>query len=316
MDKNFYNILEVSENATQDEIKKSYRKLSLKWHPDKNPGNFEAVDKFQKINEAYETLEDEQKRREYDMRTKNPFFQGNGPSDADNMNDLNDIINNLFAFHGGMGAHGPSFVPGGIKIFPGRAGGQFFFAGGPDNFFGQRQLEKPIPIIKNISIEIEMVLSGGNIPIEIERWIIENEIKVFEKETIYVPIPKGIDDNEIILLKDKGNVINEQCKGDVKIFVKINNTTIFKRQGLDLILEKEISLKDSLCGFIFEIHYLNGKTYNIQNHGTIIYHGYSKSIMGMGLEREGHKGNLIINFKVKFPEKLDQSQIDKLREIL
>ena len=65
------------------------------------------------------------------------------------------------------------------------------------------------------------VLSGASIPLDIERWILENGIKIHENETIYVTVPQGIDDNEIIILRDKGNILSENVKGDVKVFVKI-----------------------------------------------------------------------------------------------
>jgi DnaJ family protein A protein 2 len=164
---------------------------------------------------------------------------------------------------------------------------------------------------------MEQVLNGSTIPVEIERWLIENGNKVFEKETLYVNIPKGIDDNEIILLKDQGNKVNEICKGDIKLFVKVENDTVFRRNGLDLILEKSISLKESLCGFSFEMKYINGKVFTINNqNGNIILPEYQKQIQGMGLTRENHVGNLIIHFKVTYPEKLTDLQIEKLREIL
>ena len=75
MSESFYNILGVPETASKDDIKKAYRSLSLKLHPDRNPNNLEAVSKFQKINEAYETLGDEEKKAEYDMINKNPFLR-------------------------------------------------------------------------------------------------------------------------------------------------------------------------------------------------------------------------------------------------
>ena len=150
---------------------------------------------------------------------------------------------------GGMGGMG------GMQGFPG--GNVHIFHGTPLGF--QQALQKPTPIVKHLDINMEQVLNGANIPLEIERWILENGVKVFEKETFYVAIPQGIDEGELLIIRDKGNIINDNVKGDIKIFIKIINDTIFKRSGLDLILEKNITLKESLCGFSFEIKYINAK---------------------------------------------------------
>jgi hypothetical protein len=182
--------------------------------------------------------------------------------------------------------------------------------------FGFLPPQKPAPITMNINVPIDKILTGTTIPVDIERWIIENNLKVFEKETIYVTVPKGIDEGEIILLKEKGNIINETNKGDIKIFVKIENNTNFKRSGLDLILEKTITVKEALCGFTFELKYLTGKTYTITNNsGNIISHGYKKLIPNMGLSRDGHTGNLLIIFDVKFPEKLSDEILSALKAV-
>jgi DnaJ family protein A protein 2 len=164
---------------------------------------------------------------------------------------------------------------------------------------------------------MEQVLTGGTVPIDIERWIIEDGNKLFEKETLYVDIPKGIDDNEILLIRDKGNIASEICKGDVKLFIKVTNNSDLQRVGLDLILEKKISLKESLCGFSFDLKYVNGKNYTINNNsGNIIPPGHKKIIPNMGLTRDKHTGNLIIVFEVEFPTKLKEECITKLNEIL
>jgi DnaJ family protein A protein 2 len=163
---------------------------------------------------------------------------------------------------------------------------------------------------------MEQVLTGANIPVDIERWIMENGIKILEHETVYVTVPKGIDEGEIIMLKDKGNIMSETNKGDIKIFVKIENNTEFKRSGLDLILEKTITVKEALCGFSFELKYITGKVYTITNNsGNIISHGYRKIIPNMGLSRDNHTGNLLIIFDVKFPEKLPEEILASLKEI-
>jgi DnaJ family protein A protein 2 len=203
---------------------------------------------------------------------------------------------------------------GGMPGFPPGAQFHVFHNGIPVNI--GKQFQKPSPINKTVNIDIEQVYNGATIPLDIERWINDNGTKIFEKETLYVSIPKGIDENEIILLKDKGNIVNEQCKGDVKIFIKITNTTDIKRNGLDLLYEKHISLKEALCGFTFEIKFINGKIYTLNNNsGNIITPEYRKIIPNMGLTREGHTGNLIVIFHIEFPEKLTNEQIKKLTDV-
>ena len=310
-----YNILGVDEKATKEEIKKAYRGLQMKWHPDKNQGSEESNKMSEKINGAYEILGDEEKRAEYDnsRNNPNPFTRMNSHGGGGMEVPMNDIFNMFFG--GGMqgmpgmmpGMHGIPGMPPGARIH--------IFNGGPMGF--QQAISKPVPVMKTIEINMAQVLSGASIPLEIERWIIENGIKVFEKETIYVTVPQGVDDNELLILRDKGNVLNENVKGDVKIFVKINNDSLFKRSGLDLILDKKISLKESLCGFTFELNYINGKSYTLNNNkGNIIPSDYNKIYPGMGLSRGEHKGNMIIHFQVEFPEKLTEEQINKLIEIL
>ena len=103
----------------------------------------------------------------------------------------------------------------------------------------------------------------------------------------------------------------------MKVFVKVTNNSIFTRDGLNLIMDYTISLKDSLCGFKFEFTHLNGKHYSINNNsGNITPPEYKKNISKMGLTREGHTGNLIVWFRVKFPDSLDIEQIEKLKSIL
>jgi len=144
----------------------------------------------------------------------------------------------------------------------------------------------------------------------------ENGNKVFENEIVYVTVPKGIDEGEIIVLREKGNIAREDCKGDIKIFIKIQNDTEFKRNGLDLVLEKTITVKEALCGFTFELKYITGKTYTITNNsGNIISHGYRKMIPNMGFSRDQHLGNLIIIFNVTFPENISVEVLDELKKI-
>ena len=313
---NFYEILGIHESASQEDIKKAYRKLSLQYHPDRNNNSPESTAKFQSISTAYETIGDEQKRQQYDMQSKMqfagggvnngggmPFFTTSNNSDFNPADILNFVSNNFFGGHGG-----------GIKIDGNgiRMGGNVF---NMDNI--KQRLAKPTPIIKTETITIQKAYTGYNMPIEITRWILENEVKREETETIYIPIPKGVDNNEIIILREKGNILSENNKGDIKVFIKIQNDTEFVRNGLDIILNKTISLKDALCGFVFDITYLDGRNFKINNTvGNIIANNHHKVLQGFGMKRDNHIGNLIINFNVIFPEKLKEEQIEALQKIL
>jgi hypothetical protein len=211
------------------------------------------------------------------------------------------IPGNMGGINMGMGG-----LPPGVKIHVMR--------GGPQGF---NQIQKPQSIMKTINITMDQVFSGSSVPVEIERFIMESGIKVFEKETIYVTIPRGIDDGEIITVKDKGNVFNNENKGDVKIFIKVDNNTNFERSGVDLLTNKTISLKEALCGFTFDLKYINGKIYTLNNNsGNIITPNYKKIIPNMGLTRDGHTGNLIITFTVEFPGQLTEEKMKVLREML
>ena len=327
----FYEVLDVPETATPDEIKKSYRKLSMMYHPDKNGNSQESTEKFQKISEAYEVLGNPEKKKEYDMTQNNPFFkmmsqQGMNPGHNMNMNPVDELFSSLFGMPFMSGGLGPDiqFMGSGpgpnIRIFQNgrpvnnQGFGQSFGPGFGQGFpFTQA---KPSPIVKHVNVPIDKILTGTTIPVDVERWMIENGLKIFEKETVYVTVPKGIDEGELILLKDKGNILSETNKGDIKVFVKIENNTEFKRVGLDLILNKTITVKEALCGFNFELKYITGKVYTITNNsGNIISHGYQKVIPNMGLTRDEHTGSLLIVFDVKFPEKLSEETLAALKVV-
>ena len=343
---NLYNILEVPETASAEDIKKAYRKMSLKWHPDKNQNSQESVDKFQKISAAYEILGNPEKKDEHDMMRNNPFnpFARGGPGGMHGSMGINldDLMANLFAGAMGQGmgqgmgqqqggppdifqamhhmSGGHNLPPG---MFPPGANVRIFRTGPGINGLGingmghNMPMQKPSAIQKNLTINMEMVLTGGSVPLEIERWIIENGNKIMELQTVYVTVPKGIDNNEIIVLENQGNIQGLNCKGDVKVFIKIENDTGFERRGLDLIYDKKITLKESLCGFSFELKYINNKTYTINNKsGNIIPPEYMKIIPAMGLTRDNHTGNLIIHFILEFPASLSAEQIETLEKIL
>lgn len=301
----YYNVLGVDKNASQDDIKKSYRKMSLKYHPDRKGGDSEM---FKKINTAYEVLSDPQKKKNYDMTGNeegNPFMSGGMPPDMDNL--FSSIFTGGFPgmhMHPGMGGGGMHPGMPNIRIF---RNGQPVFNG----------IQKPPVISKQITISLKDAYHGVNHPLEIERWIMSNNTKTIEKEKIYVEVPKGIDSGEIIKIENKGNIMSDTNKGDIKVHVRVCSDSVFKRNGLNLFFDKNISLKESLTGFKFEFKFLNDKTYAINNEEkNIIKPNYQKEIRGMGMERNGRSGSLVIRFNIVFPDKLTDEQITGLKELL
>lgn len=304
---NYYKILGVPETADSASIKNAYRRLSLQHHPDRQGGNEE---KFKEISSAYETLSDPEKKRVYDIQRKNPFgaaMPGGMPGGMPFMGAPDDLFKMLFRMGGAGGA-------GGMPFDIGSGNAQFFVNGVPMNM---NMMSKPTPIIKTITITFADSFKGITYPLEIERWIKNKNTKYTEKEKIYVDIPCGVDTNEIIMVRGKGNIINDTNKGDIKIFIKIENNTLFERKGLDLIYTQTISLKEALVGFQFDMSYLDGKVYTINNtSGKIIVPKYRKIIPQMGMKRGDKRGNLLIHFQIDFPRELSEEQRNQLNTIL
>lgn len=320
MSKNLYEILGLSTDASQMEIKKAYRKLSLELHPDRN-NSPDAQSKFQEINSAYEILGDNEKKEQYDMEQS-----GHGgmhfSHSMDETSDIGNIFNMLFGLHGGggggmppgMGMMHPGMMPQGMSMPQGMPNIRIFHGG---QMFQQQQ-PKPPPILKNIQLSLEQCYTGCSVPLEIERWIYNGDIKCSELETIYLTIPPGIDNNESIMIVGKGNAINNELKGDIRVSVQIENNTLFIRSGLDLHYKKTVSLKEALCGFAFDLHHINGKTFCLNNNTnhTIIKPNYKKTIPSLGMNRENIQGSLIIEFEVEFPDSLSKEQIEELKKHL
>ena len=303
-----YDKLQIPQTSSADDIKKAYRKLSLKYHPDKNRDT-DSVQKFHEISEAYEVLSDPMKKQQYDHMALRGFKHDKNMEHFQEVFDLDELFSKLFSMNG----------PSPFQPFPMNSNTQHF----PNSSMKfnvnhiQTQLSKPPPIVQTILLEIAQICEKQTIPIEIDRWIMEGNTKLTEKETIYIEIPEGADENEIIILRDKGNINHHGISGDVKIFINIQNNTMFKRTGVDLEIIKNISLREALCGFTFDLVHLNGKRYTINNEkGNVIKPNYNKVIPNLGLKRGDKMGSLIIQFVIIFPEKIALNILDKLDTLL
>ena len=303
---NYYQILELSNNATEEEIKKSYRRLSLLYHPDRNPSP-DANSKIREINTAYETLGNGESRKMYDLQ-----LNGGGM----NMNIPHGNGGQHMFFHTNFGGNNVDI--GNIdNLF------QNIFGGMNNNAFQQhifQQLNKPPPIIANIKLTISQCYTGCVIPIEINKWDIINNVRHHKTEKIEVTIPECIDNNEAMILRDCGNSINNKIKGDIKILISIVNnespSNNFERIGMDLLHRHTITLKESLCGYSYILNHPNGSAYNINNNTKIVSPNDRQLINKLGMKKGDEFGNLIIEYTILFPQSLEPSKIQVLNEIL
>ena len=309
----YYKILDVPPTASIDEIKHAYRKLSLKYHPDKNPGKKGASDMFIKITEAYTNLS---KKNEDETNFKNS--KTSNVSTDPHVENIKEVITKLFGetmfkqAGTGLGQYSQNLDK---TMSPSYTGN---FPNHINHNKSDAILEKPPDIIKTVDINIRDVMEEHTIYIPIDRWVVDTNLteKRYEVENIYVTIPQGISDNDNILLENRGHVQTEKCRGNVIIKIKIINDTLFERDGNHIVYTHTISLKESLCGFSFTLEHLNGKIYTINNRkGSIVPHETIRTQVGKGIRKNGQTGNLIIKFVVIFPKILEMSVIDELSNI-
>lgn len=274
-----YIVLEISQNATETEIKKAYRKLSLKYHPDKGSGTSEE---FQKVCDAYNRVMD----KVNETQLLKPC--SDCVKDIHSVKDLNGVkdIHSVKDFK--------SVNPNIVSTF------------------------HPPPIKTKLILPFCDSIKGGLFPVQLDRkTYFQTGEMVIENFTLYVDVKSGIDNNEIIYIYNEGDNIYDLIKGDVKIVVEVINNTDFTRKGLDLLYQKTITLKEALCGFQFQLKLPNGRLYTINNKpGNIISPQYCKVIDNVGITRDKHCGNLIISFQILFPDTLSLDKIHLLDKIL
>ena len=316
---NYYEILGVKRTSSEDEIKKAFRKLSFEKHPDKNPNsNVEYV----KINEAYETLKDKDRRRIYDFNNI-----GDNVVDYENVGvnmDLNNIFSEMLS----------SAIDSGVKKGKGKQINDFAAV------FGMPGKDENIPFDPSIFMNPSMSFNGGKlfdespddilieqlvtyqqsyngccIPIHLEREIAKGRMRKTESETIYMNIEKGVDKNEMIDISQKGN-IKDGIASNVKVKIILEEHREYSRRGIDLILHKSISYKDSLCGFEFNLEHINGKSIKFtSSRGNVVQNGDEKIINNLGFHRGELVGNLILCFHVVQPNNLTEEQLKLIEDV-
>jgi curved DNA-binding protein len=290
MTKNYYDILKVTKESTADEIKKSYRKLSMKYHPDKNNGE---DSKMKELTEAYNIIGDPIKKKRFDQESSAPNPE--------------DLINMFF------GNSGNVFFPTDIFQNARQTGNFPFFTNMQQNVYNNTNFVRIL--VHTVNITLEELYNNSQIKTIVSKTITTNNTSIIVNEEIIINVPPTLLDSDMVVLKGKGNVINNN-KGDLKIKFKILEHGVFSVYNNDIIFCREIQLKDALCGFYFNIDYIDGKKYKINNTNTIISPTYRKEINNMGLLKNGQKGKLIIMFKILFPDKLSEETKQKIKELI
>ena len=285
MEKDYYEILGVEKTASQNEIKKAYKKLAVKYHPDKNKGDKSAEDKFKEISVAYAVLKDETKRAKYDKLGHDNFQKGFDSSSFD----FGDIFSNIFG-NGGGSSQGFDF-------------GDIFGNGG---FGGQQRQQRPK---KGQTLRTEM-----KIPFTDAVTGTERSLRLGSGKTVTVKIPQGIEDGQKIKLKNQGYPSpNGGKNGDVVLTILVYNNTNYKIDKKDLYLDYNLDLKIALLGGKIDIKTLWGTiTLTIPK---LTSGGKSFKIPGFGIRDSIKKGNLFVKMKIQLPN-LDDSKIEELVEII
>ena len=367
--KDFYAVLGVSASATQDEIKKQYRKLAARYHPDKNPNDAKAADRFKEISEAYQVLGDAERRKQYDqMRQLGAFggFGGARPgarpgaggagaggfpgSGSFRFEDLGDL--------GGLGGLGDIFS----SMFGGGTGGAKARSRGPER--GQdveMQLEVPFRTAAlggKVPVELEvneegptchgsgaapgakmqtcpecagrgtisfgqggfavqrpcpMCLGRGQVPTE-RCPTCGGAGEVRTRKNVLITVPPGTDNGTRIRLKGQGGRGQHNGPpGDLVITFQVEADRFFRREGLDVIAPVPINIAQATLGSRISVRTLDGKKVAIRiPPGTA--NGKRFRVRGHGIEKDGQKGDLIVQVDVQVPDKLTEDQERAMRE--
>ncbi len=284
MAKSLYETLGLNENASADEIKKAYRKLARKYHPDVNKDE-EAVEKFKEINAAYEVLSDKKKKDEYDMYGDQIFggqnFHDFAQNQAGNV-DLDELLRNIFG--GGTG-----------------------FGGGFGNSGHHGRSSVDLDQKTTITIPFAVSVLGGKHHVSVN------------SESFDIKIPAGIKSGETLRVRGKGNVGMSGQRGDLLIKVEVAPSPTFERKGDDLYATMDVPLKEALFGgkVTFESAIHGEITIKVPQNTR---NGQKFRVRGKGVvnRKTALHGHLYLTANIILPkvEELDEALVKMLKEKL
>jgi len=353
VDNKYYDLLGVTKEAGDADIKKQYRKMAMQYHPDKNPGNDEAAEKFKEISTAYEVLSDPEKREVYDKYGEEGLKEGGGGAYS-----AADIFSQFF-------------------------GGEFFGHGGPRRG-GGRQQRRGEDLVHPLKVTLEDLYRGKTTKLSLQKHVLccdcggkgsknpaavkkcefcrgqgvkltlrqlapgmvqqmqqtcpecrgEGQVirekdrctkcrgeKIYlEKKVLDVHIDKGMKSGQKIVFAGEGDQSPDIVPGDIIVTLQQKEHAYFRREGNDLLMEHSLTLSEALCGFQFNITHLDNRVLRVKSTpGEVVTPGDIKCIENEGMptyKRPFEKGRLIVRFSVQFPKTVTPDAIKLLEKAL
>lgn len=297
----YYETLGVAKDSSAQDIKKAYRKLAMKYHPDKNKGDKASEEKFKKISEAYAVLSDPEKRKQFDTFGESGFQQRYSQEDIFQGFDLGDILR--------------EFGLGGFRSSRGAGGGfESFFhqSGGPGSPFSTSARPQPV---KGSDLTFEMAVSLNEILTGAEKTIsLRQEGKI---ESVSVKVPKGIKAGQKLRLVGKGGPSPMGGpSGNLYLIIKEQPHPSFSRDGSNLIIEKRIPFSKACLGSNVSITSLDGKELKVKVPAGIQQQSKLR-LKGHGLPAgpKGRRGDIYVKIAIDIPKELTDEQKKVIEEL-
>ncbi|WP_104760654.1 molecular chaperone DnaJ [Helicobacter cetorum] len=343
MELSYYEILEVEQNSNQETIKKSYRKLALKYHPDRNQGNKEAEEKFKLINEAYGVLSDEKKRALYDRYGKQGVEQGGFSQGGfgDFFEDLGSIFESAF---GGFGSHRgskkrqstiePDFLHEVELSFKEAVFGckktiKINYQSICETCAGTGAKDKALETCKHCNGKGQVFTRQGFMTMAMPCSACKGEgtkIKtpcsscrgktyIIKEETLEVPIPEGIDNQNRMVFQGKGNEYEKNRRGDLYLEAIVEEDEHFKRQGNDLFIEAPVFFTSVALGATIKVPSLKGELELKIPPSARDKQAFTFKNEGVKNPQSSYRGNLVAVLKVIYPKHLNEEQKELLQKL-
>ena len=307
----YYEILGVDKDASQEEIKKAYRKLAKKYHPDLHPDDKEAGERFSKINEAYEVLSDEKKRKQYDRFGKSGNFSQGQNFDPSSY-DFSDIFSNFGSSNGSYTYSTSGGSSSGFSdFFDTLFGGGFSSSSKKDSGFGSFvknftngfKNKKKSKVNAKVSISLDEAIKGSKRVLKIKDK--QNSVK-----EVKINIPKGLTDGKKLKIDGSKHGLN----ADIYVKVNIKDDSKYRLEGHDIIQRKSISPWDAYFGTKITVDSPNGK-FKI-NVPEKIEAGTKIRIKNRGYkDMKNKQGDLFVEIIIDNPKNLSKDQIDLYKKL-